>query len=109
MAREADNPITLNAAGERRHILTGRGQNYQLSYIFPSNVELAGRYSRITPNREVRSFENTEQAYVAGVTKYLRAHRLKVQGNVAYHSQNAFLSVNNDYHWAAGVQIELGI
>ncbi|MCP2044693.1 porin [Pontibacter sp. HSC-36F09] len=109
MAREADKPITLNAAGERRYVLTGRGQNYQLSYIFPNNVELAGRYSRITPNREVRSLENTEEAYVAGVTKYLRAHRLKVQGNVAYHSQNAYLSVNNDYHWTAGVQIELGI
>ncbi|SIT85658.1 porin [Pontibacter indicus] len=109
MAREADNPITINATGERRHILTGRGQNYQLSYIFPSNVELAGRYSRIKPNSEVRAFEDKEEAYLVGVTKYLRAHRLKLQGNVGYHSQNPFLSVNDDYHWTAGVQIELGI
>ncbi|MBF8962967.1 porin [Pontibacter sp. FD36] len=109
IAREADNPITLNAAGDRRHILTGRGQNYQLSYIFPNNVELAGRYSRITPNQEVRSLENTEEAYLAGVTKYLRAHRLKLQANVGYHSFNPFLPVNNDYHWTAGVQVELGI
>lgn len=109
MAREADKPFTFNAAGESRYVLTGHGQNYQLSYIFPSNVELAGRYSRITPKREVRSVEKTEEAYVAGITKYLRGHRLKVQGNVAYHSQNAFLSVNDTYHWTAGVQIELGI
>jgi phosphate-selective porin OprO and OprP len=109
MAREADNPLTVNATGERRHVLTGRGQNYQLSYVFPNNVELAGRYSRVTPNSEVRAFEQTEEAYLAGVTKYLRAHRLKVQGNVGYHSLNPFLPVNNDYHWTAGVQIELGI
>ncbi|GGG05732.1 porin [Pontibacter amylolyticus] len=109
MAREADNPITMNAAGERRHVLTGHGQNYQLSYIFPNNVELAGRYSRITPNSEVRSFENTEEAFLLGTTKYLRAHRLKLQANVGYHSQNPFMPVNNDYHWTAGVQIELGI
>lgn len=109
MAREADNPITRNATGDRRHILTGRGQNYQLSYIFPNNVELAGRYSRITPNQEVRSLENTEEAYLAGVTKYLRAHRLKLQANVGYHSFNPFLPVNNDYHWTTGVQVELGI
>ena len=109
IAREADNPVTFNAAGQQRHVLTGHGQNYQMSYIFPSNVELAGRYSRITPNEEVRSFENTEEAYLLGVTKYLRAHRLKVQGNVGYHSQNPFLNVNDDYHWTAGVQIELGI
>ncbi|PKV76283.1 porin [Pontibacter ramchanderi] len=109
MAREADNPVTQNAAGQQRNILTGRGQNYQLSYIFPSNVELAGRYSRVTPNQEVRAFENTEEAYLVGVTKYLRAHRLKLQGNVGYHSQNPFLPVNNDYHWSAGLQIELGI
>lgn len=109
MAREADNPITMNAAGERRHVLTGHGQNYQLSYIFPNNVELAGRYSRITPNSEVRSFENTEEAFLLGTTKYIRAHRLKLQANVGYHSQNPFMPVNNDYHWTAGVQIELGI
>ena len=109
MAREADNPVTINPVGQQRHVLTGHGQNYQLSYIFPSNVELAGRYSRVTPNSEVRAFEDTEEAYLVGVTKYLRAHRLKLQGNVGYHSQNPFLPVNNDYHWTAGVQIELGI
>jgi phosphate-selective porin OprO and OprP len=109
MAREADNPFTYNASGELRHVLTGHGQNYQLGYIFPNNVELAGRYSRVTPNQEVRSMENTEEAYLAGVTKYLRAHKLKLQANVGYHSLNTFLPVNNDYHWTAGVQIEFGI
>lgn len=109
MAREADNPVAFNNAGQQRHVLTGQGQNYQLSYIFPNNVELAGRYSRITPNDEVRDFEQNEEAYLAGITKYLRAHRLKVQGNVGYHSQSPFQAVNSDYHWTAGVQIELGI
>jgi phosphate-selective porin OprO and OprP len=57
----------------------------------------------------MRSMENTEEAYLAGLTKYLRAHRLKLQANVGYHSLNPFLPINNDYHWTAGVQIEFGI
>jgi phosphate-selective porin OprO and OprP len=109
MEREADRPITYNAAGDQRYILTGRGQNYQLSYLFKNNMELAGRYSRVTPRQEVSSMENTEEAYMAGVTKYLRGHRLKLQGNVAYHSLNAFSPVNSDPHWSAAFQIELGI
>ncbi|WP_026236370.1 porin [Pontibacter roseus] len=109
MAREADNPFTFNPAGDTRYILTGHGQNYQLSYLFQNNLEVAGRYSRITPNQEVRTVENTEEAYIAGVTKYLRRHRVKLQGNLAYHSLNAFSPVNDDYHWSAAFQIELGI
>lgn len=109
MARDADNPFTQNSTGDTRYILTGHGQNYQLSYLFRNNVEVAGRYSRITPDREIRNVENTEEAYIAGLTKYLRRHRLKLQTNVAYHSLNAFSPVNNDYHWTGAFQIELGI
>jgi hypothetical protein len=109
MAREADRPFTYNSAGDSRYILTGHGQNYQLSYLFKNDLELAGRYSRVTPKQEIRSVERMEEAYIAGVTKYLRGHRLKLQGNVAYHSLNAFSPVNNDYHWTGALQIELGI
>lgn len=110
IARQADNPITIHpVTGDISNILTGNGQNFQLSYLFKNNVELAGRYSRISPAQEVRAFDRQQRAYIAGLTKYLRGHRLKLQANVAYHNSTTYVSVNPNYHWTGGLQIELGI
>lgn len=54
MYRISDDPITTNEANDIRFIYTGLGQNYQLSYIWPSNYELAARYSRLVPDEAIR-------------------------------------------------------
>ncbi|MGV3504447.1 MAG: porin [Adhaeribacter sp.] len=110
IARDVNNPLTIHpVTGDISHILTGNGQNFQLSYLFKNNLEVAGRYSRINPADEVRALDRQQRAYIAGLTQYLRGHRLKLQANVGYHNSNTYISVNRNYHWTGGVQIELGI
>jgi phosphate-selective porin OprO and OprP len=38
MFRQSDDPITQNSEGDIQYIYTGLGQNYQVSYIWPSTV-----------------------------------------------------------------------
>lgn len=109
MAREADNPFTANQAGDARYILTGTGQNFQASYIFKNNLELAGRYARVSPAAEVQTVARQETNYVAGLTKYLRWHRLKLQTNIYYNTYRHYPTNTTTDSWSGGFQIELGI
>jgi hypothetical protein len=53
--------------------------------------------------------EANEDVYTAGVTKYLRRHRLKVQGNVSFHNLNGVVMEQNSAFWSGAFQVELGI
>lgn len=105
----SDDPITQNSDGDIRYIYTGLGQNYQASYIWPSNYELAVRYSSMNPEGVIDVLEPTVQQYTLGVTKYLKGHRLKVQTDITW-EQRAFevggIPANN---WMWRFQVELGI
>lgn len=109
MYRMSDDPITQNSDGDIRYIYTGLGQNYQASYIWPSNYELAVRYSSMNPEGVIDVLEPTVQQYTLGVTKYLKGHRLKVQTDITW-EQRAFevggIPANN---WMWRFQVELGI
>jgi phosphate-selective porin OprO and OprP len=119
MIRDVDNPVTINGADptKERHLFAGEGFLSQLSYLFPNNVEVAGRYSVITPTSKL--YNNTEfpaiserqlKQYEFGVTKYLIGHRLKVQGNIIY-GERTDLLLNTDAggFWSGIFQVELGI
>jgi phosphate-selective porin OprO and OprP len=109
MSRTADNPLTVNPAGEMRHIYTGIGENYQMSYNFKNNLEVAVRYAQVTPGEQIRQVAGQEDSYATGVTKYLRGHRLKLQANVSYHTVRFFTTGTNSGLWGGAVQMELGI
>jgi phosphate-selective porin OprO and OprP len=110
MGRSASNPISQSpATGDIRYILTGHGQNYQLSYNFKNNVELAARYAFIVPENKIATMANQEDTYIVGITKYLRTHRLKLQANVGYHTRQVLPQADVRGSFNAGVQIELGI
>jgi phosphate-selective porin OprO and OprP len=109
MERLSDNPVTVNQQGQLRHIINGSGLLFQTSYLFQNNFEVAARYAVVTPANNIRNIENQEEVYTAGVTRYLIKHRLKLQGNISYHSSNFMLSGNSAMNWVAGFQIELGI
>jgi hypothetical protein len=66
------------------HIFTGNGINTQLSYVFPSYWEVAGRYTRVNPHEELQGIEAQTDIYTLGLTKYLRKHRNKFQLNLSY-------------------------
>lgn len=119
MSREANNPITVDPLDlERtRLVYVGRGFLSQLSYIFPGNFEIAGRYAVTTPssrlynNPEFPTLSETqlEQAEL-GVTQYLRGHRVKVQGNLIFGRRSSLQAIQQyDDFWSAVFQFEIGI
>ena len=67
-------------------VKTGSGFNICGGYMFKSNWEVAGRYTQIMPSAELGG-ENYNQ-YTLGVSKYVVGHKLKVQGDVSYRSEN---------------------
>jgi phosphate-selective porin OprO and OprP len=109
LERFSDNPITINPQGQIRHVTSGNGALAQASYLFKNNYEIATRYAVVTPKENIRLIENQEEIITAGITKYLIGHRLKLQGNISYHSSNETSPVSRHQNWSAGFQIELGI
>jgi phosphate-selective porin OprO and OprP len=119
MERDSHTPVTVlpTDATRTRTIYVGRGYLTQLSYLFKNNFEVAARYSAIRPFRplyENDSFETLNEKQVeqveAGVTKYLNAHRLKIQGNVLYNTQTELRNgTYADGYWSILFQMEVGI
>jgi phosphate-selective porin OprO and OprP len=110
LRRNSINPITINDDGDERHVYVGRGENYQASYLFKSNYELVGRFSRVRPNLAIQLVEPEIKQYTLGMTKYIRGHRLKLQGDITYEQNNWLQEVGTDLNrWQVRFQIEAGI
>lgn len=110
LRRTVSNPFTYNENGEMLFAFAGEGFNHQLSYLFMNNYELAGRYSRLIPTEDIRSFQNETEIVELGLTKYLNRHRIKMQLNAIYHVQNGIYDFYGDGNrWGGVFQIELGI
>ncbi len=110
MNRNAKNPITVNPEDitEQEFVVTGSGYDAQLSYIFPSDYELIGRFSALKPHRDIEMLMPKSKQYSFGVTKYIWEHALKIQAEVTNthfdYIDNA--KVNN---WYVRFQVEIGI
>ncbi|WP_375582638.1 hypothetical protein [Cyclobacterium xiamenense] len=109
--RTSVNPLTFNEENEVRYVYNGLGQNFQASYLLPSNFEFAGRYTRLNPGRQIRLYELEVQHFTAGLTRYLRGHRFKLQSDVTYELMGAYGEgthpARNNVIWR--FQVELGI
>jgi hypothetical protein len=66
--------------------LTGEGYNIQLGYLFKNNVEIAGRYTVVNPEKVTQRDDVVE--YTLGVSKYINQHNLKVQSDLSYQDNN---------------------
>lgn len=118
MKRDVDDPFTVHpVTSDLRYLYTGYGFLSQLSYLFPGNVEIAGRYARITPSEKLYQTalypqlnENRIDRVQFGVTRYFVGHRLKIQANVARESHTN-LRDDSDAggFWYGALQVELGI
>jgi len=82
--RNADAPVALQADGTPTgHIvLEGDSFNFQGSYLFPKNYEVAGRFTTINYG-EITGVADANQ-YTLGITKYVVGHSLKVQTDFTY-------------------------
>lgn len=108
--RTAGIPVTFNASKQERIVYVGRGKMIQASYIFANNIELASRYAIISPSKAIQQYQELQRQEIGlGVSKYLRKHRVKLQGNIFHNSStNLFLDIHAN-NWNATFQIELGI
>jgi phosphate-selective porin OprO/OprP len=104
--RIAPKPISTDENGETSYVYVGHGQNYQGGYLFKNNFELVGRYSVVTPDREISSDEIKKEQYTLGVNKYIKGHRVKIQSDVTLEQQ--FRDTPNQF-WIYRFQVEVGI
>lgn len=112
MQRDADNPLTFNDEGDVRYAYKGEGVNQQLSYLISDEegYEIAGRYTWVNPHAEISAYERQTEVLELGLTKYFRAHRLKMQLNLNYQVKDGIYSTSHAGNtWGSTFQIELGI
>lgn len=112
MKRGVDNPITIDIEGDPIHAFKGQGLNQQLSYVVDRDAgyELASRYTWIRPHKDIRALEAQTEVVELGLNKYFRAHRLKLQLNANYQTQDGIYRTDHiGNHWGATFQVELGI
>jgi len=109
--RTSPMPLTFNQEGNVRYVYTGLGQNYQASYIFLNNVEIAGRYTNLAPGSEINTLTPTIEHYTLGVTRYLKGHRVKIQTDLTYENRvfSAEAARPSMDNWQLRFQVELGI
>ena len=59
---------------------TGRGVSLQAGYLFPSDIEIAGRVTDVLPHTETQRDRNTQ--YTLCLSRYFSGHNLKIQSDV---------------------------
>lgn len=87
--RTADNPIATNLDGSLTGdvVLIGDGLNLQTGYLFHNNWEVSGRYTNIKLDEEITG-RNPQDQYTLGFSKYIVGHKLKVQTDLSYLSED---------------------
>ena len=100
--KKADDAIAKNSDGTLTgdYVVEGTGLNVQLGYLLKNNLEIAGRYTMINPT-EVIGVEPTKM-YTLGLSRYVVGHKLKVQSDVSYTTQEG-----NDDNLMYRLQIDL--
>lgn len=111
MSRTTDeSPLTFNPLDitDIRYVYAGSGQDYQLSYNFPSNYELAGRYSIQNVAADIFQFTPDRKEYSIGITRYIWEHAFKLQGEVSL-DELRFIDGSQKQNWYLRFQVEIGL
>lgn len=103
----SSNPGLLTAVPSP-YVFTGNGLNTQISYVFPSFWEVAGRYTRVNPHEELATMEAQSDIYTLGLTKYIQKHRNKAQINLSYQKDQWRLFSSKEF-FNIMFQVEIGI
>ncbi len=110
MSRDTDNPVTINPVNpdDFSYVFSGNGTDFQVSYLFPVNVEIIGRFSNQLPQNSLRGIYPHIRQYTFGITKYIWEHALKLQSEFTY-SREEFLQTAGRNQWYMRFQMEIGI
>ncbi len=106
----SDNAVTFNPEDltESNYVFAGSGFDYQLSYIFPKDYEIIGRYSIQKVHADIRELTPHTKQYSIGLTKYIWEHTFKLQTEFTYDTLDFYngTTKNNFY---VRFQVEIGI
>ena len=64
-------------------VQVGNGLNLQTGYLLSKTVELSGRYTNISLDKNITG-KGAENQYTLGLSKYISGHQLKVQTDLSY-------------------------
>ena len=83
--RDAKNPFAKNSDGTLTNdiVQVGSGLNLQSGYLLSKTVEVSGRYTNISMDKNITG-KGAENQYTLGISKYISGHSLKVQTDVSY-------------------------
>lgn len=92
------------------YIYKGHGFNVQGSYLTKKNWELVGRFSEVKPDMELATLTPYIKQYTLGTTKYVRGHRVKLQGDITLEERDWLTNSRPDSkNWQVRFQVEAGI
>ena len=106
----SESAITTNPldTADFNYVYTGSGFDYQLSYIFENNYEVAGRYSLQKVHREIEQLAPDNKQLSFGVTKYIWEHKFKLQTEFTYDMLD-YYDGSSKNNWYVRFQVEIGI
>ena len=83
--RDAKDPFAKNSDGTLTNdiVQVGSGLNLQSGYLLSKTVEVSGRYTNISMDKNITG-KGAENQYTLGLSKYISGHSLKVQTDVSY-------------------------
>lgn len=110
MQREASELVTYNPDDitQFNYVYSGKGMDYQLSYIFKNYIEVIGRFSNQFVDHEIKPFTPDLKQYSLGVTKYIREHAFKLQAELTF-DEKEYYSGDVKNNWYLRLQLEIGI
>lgn len=104
--RYLEDPITVGPGGEISFVYKGQGFAGQLSKYFAPGWEVALRLAATQPDRDIKDVAIRFEEYIAGVTRYLRGHRVKGQFNMGF--VDSYSSSNRSREMLVTFQVEFG-
>ncbi len=88
--RTADDPVARNSDGTLTGAIVqvGNGLNLQTGYLFTTNWEVSGRFTKIKLDKDITG-RNQQEQYTLGLSKYIVGHKLKIQTDLSYLSEDS--------------------
>lgn len=90
-------------------VYNGYGYSAQASYCTPKQWEGIGRVSQIIPTGSSQQVLQSRREITAGITRYIRYHRVKIQSDVSLLSDLKNENIPLTERWGFRFQIEIGI
>ncbi len=108
--RVARDPITVDGS-DTLFVLAGEGLTLQASYLFARAIEPAVRVSIVRPHADLAGLPGAERQRQGsvGVTRYLKGHRVKVQGELMRDDFYDAVTRARRHAWGLRTSLEVGI